>query len=158
MKPIVFLRIASILTLIHSALHTIGGVFGKPVNAAAYMVVATMRSTRFPAFGQMRSYADFLSGMGLAVTIFLTMEAIVFWQLASLSKSDAVRIRPLLATFLVGYLAMAVNSYLFFFSAPVITEILIALCLGLAIATANSATTEEVNPQHQIRTIQTGSR
>ena len=158
MKPIVFLRVASILTFIHAALHTIGGVFGKPVNAAAAMVIATMRSTRFPAFGQMRSYADFLSGMGLAVTIFLTMEAIVFWQLGSLSKSDAVRIRPVLATFLVGYLAIAVNSWLFFFSGPVIAEILIALCLGMAIATANSATTEQVNPEHPIRTIPAGSR
>ena len=30
MKPVLYLRIASILTLIHSILHTIGGVFGKP--------------------------------------------------------------------------------------------------------------------------------
>jgi hypothetical protein len=28
-KPVVFLRIASVLTLIHAVLHTIGGVFGS---------------------------------------------------------------------------------------------------------------------------------
>ena len=33
MKPVLYLRIASILTLIHSILHTIGGVFGKPPSA-----------------------------------------------------------------------------------------------------------------------------
>jgi hypothetical protein len=158
MKPVVFLRIASILTFIHSALHTVGGVFGKPVNPTAAMVAATMRGYHFPALGAIRSYADFYRGMGLAVSIFLTIEAIVFWQLGSLSKSDAVRIRPVLATFLVGYLAIAVNSWLFFFSGPVIAEILIALCLGMAIATANSATTEQVNPEHPIRTIPAGSR
>jgi hypothetical protein len=32
----------------------------------------------------------------------------------------------------VAYLAMAVNSYEYFFAPPVVTEILIAVCLGLA--------------------------
>ena len=154
MKTVVFLRIASILTLIHSALHTIGGVFGKPVNGTAAMVAATMREYQFPVLGATRSYADFYRGLGLGITIFLTIEAIVFWQLASLAKSDSRRIRPVLATFLVGYLAMALNSYLFFFSAPVITEILIAACLGMAIATAKSETSAPVaNTGHQIRTV-----
>jgi len=45
-------------------------------------------------------------------------------------------VRPVLATFLVGYLCAAVVSYRYFFAAPVITEILIALCLGLALASA----------------------
>ena len=35
MKPVAFLRIASVLTLIHSILHTIGGVFGKPDPGAS---------------------------------------------------------------------------------------------------------------------------
>lgn len=152
MKPVVFLRIASVLTLIHSALHTIGGVFGKPANGTAAMVAATMRQYHFPALGAMRSYADFYRGLGLAVTIFLTIEAIVFWQLSALAKSNARQIRPVLATFLVGYLAMALNSYLFFFSAPVITEILIAACLGMAIATAKSEIPAVPDTGHQVRT------
>ena len=67
------------------------------------------------------------------------MEAIAFWQLGSLAKIDALRLRPVLATFLVGYLGVAMVSYLYFFAGPVITEILIALCLGLAIASARQA-------------------
>ncbi|HEY2471754.1 MAG TPA: hypothetical protein VGI45_28470 [Terracidiphilus sp.] len=138
MKPVICLRIASILTLIHAILHTIGGVFGKPAPGVATMVAANMR-TRFEAFGVMRSYSDFYMGMGLAVSIFLTMDAIIFWFLASLAKSDAARLRPILALFLLGYLAMAVNSLLFFFAGPVITEILIAACLAAAIFTAKPA-------------------
>jgi hypothetical protein len=45
-------------------------------------------------------------------------------------------LRPVLAAFVVGYLALAVNSYLYFFFAPVIVEALIAVCLGLAIISA----------------------
>jgi hypothetical protein len=95
-----------------------------------------MKANEFAAMGAMRSYWDFHMGLGLAVSVFLTAEAVVFWQLGSLAKTDALRLRPVLATFLVGYLGVAAVSYRYFFAGPVITEILIALCLGLAIAFA----------------------
>ena len=75
-------------------------------------------------------------GMGLAVTIFLTFEAVVFWQLGSLAKTHALRLRPIMATFAIAYFAMAVNSYSYFFIAPVIVESVIAACLVLGIVTA----------------------
>lgn len=146
MKPVVFLRIASVLTLTHAALRTIGGVFGKPAPGVAAMVAATMRM-RFPALGAMRSYSDFYLGMGLAVSIFLTVEAIAFWLLASMAKSDAMRLRPLLAIFLLGYVALAVNSYMFFFAAPVVVELLIAGCIGGAIFTADAEKRSNVHEE-----------
>ena len=136
MKAAIYLRIASVLTLIHAILHTIGGVFGKPAPGVAAMVVETMRANRFPVLGVTRSYADFYLGMGLGITIALTVDALVFWLIAYLVKSDGARLRPIIAVFLAGYLALAVNSWFFFFSPPVIVETLIALCLGMAIATA----------------------
>jgi hypothetical protein len=86
----------------------------------------------------MRSFWDFYRGMGLTATISLTAEAILFWQLSSLAKTDAPRLRPILATFLIAYSVLAVNSYAYFFLGPVIAEILIAVCLGMAIVTAKS--------------------
>lgn len=142
MKPVIYLRIASILTLIHSIMHTIGGVFGKPPSGQAAMVAASMRY-RFEVFGVMRSYADFYRGMGLGITIALAMDAAILWLLASLAKSDAARLRPIMAVFLMGYLALALNSYTFFFSGPVIAELLIVFCLGAAIITAKDADERE---------------
>jgi hypothetical protein len=136
MKPVLFLRIASVLTFIHAVLHTIGGVFGKVEPGPAAVAVEAMKTNQFLLMGHIRSFWDFYRGMGLLVTIFLTAEAILFWQLAWLAKTDAQRLRPIMATFLVAYTALAVNSYTYFFLAPVITEILIAACLGLAIVTA----------------------
>ncbi len=98
-----------------------------------------MKANEFAVMGVMRSYWDFQMGLGLAVSVFLTMEAVVFWQLGALAKIDALRLRPVLAAFLVGYLCVAAVSYRYFFAAPVITEILIALCLGLAIASSKQA-------------------
>lgn len=136
MKPTLFLRIASVLTLIHAIMHTLGGVFGKPMPGIAAMVVATMQANRFPVLGVTRSYSDFYFGMGLGITISLTVEAVLLWQLGTVAKSDAARLRPIIAVLMVGFLAFAVNSYLYFFYGPVIAEILIAVCLGFAIMTA----------------------
>lgn len=138
MKPAIYLRIASVLTLIHAILHTVGGVFGKPPTEVAAMVAATMRM-RFPVFGVTRSYSDFLLGMGLAVSIFLTVEAVAFWILGSMAKTDAGRLRPLLAIFILGYVALAINSYTLFFVAPVIVELVIAACLAMAFFRAGSS-------------------
>ena len=139
MKAVLYLRIASVLTFIHAVLHTIGGVFGKPDPGVQQATVAVMKANEFPVMGAMRSYWDFHMGMGLAVSVFLTVEAIVFWQLSSLAKTEGLRLRPILVTFLFGYLALTAVSYRYFFAGPVITEILIAGCLGAAIAFARQA-------------------
>jgi hypothetical protein len=144
MRPVIFLRIASVLTFIHAVLHTLGGVFGA-LPPAVQPVVTTMKANQFVAMGAMRTMWDFYRGLGLVVSVFLTVEAIVFWQLSLLAKSDALRLRPVLMTFLIGYLGAAVVSYRYFFAAPVVTEILIALCLGLAITSAKQVASSSVD-------------
>ena len=135
-KPVLFLRIASVLTLIHAVLHTIGGVFGKVDPGPAAVAVEAMKANQFLLMGNMRSFWDFYRGLGLGATISLTAEGILFWQLSSLAKSDAKRLRPILTTFAVAYSVLAVNSFMYFFLAPVIVEIVMALFLVLAIVTA----------------------
>lgn len=142
MKPTLALRIASVLTFIHAALHTVGGVFGKPEPGPAQTAASAMQANHFLVMGLSRSFSDFYLGLGLAVSIFLTVEAIVFWLLGNLAKSNPQRLRPILAVFLVAYLALAVNSWFYFFQAPVITEVVIALFLAIAIYTAKPALAE----------------
>jgi hypothetical protein len=136
MKSTLFLRIAAVLTFIHAVLHTIGGVFGKVGPGAASVAVAAMKSNEFLLMGHVRSFWDFYHGLGLGATISLTSEAVLFWQLGSLAKADAQRLRPVMATFALAYAVLAVNSYTYFFLGPVIAEIMIVACLGLAIFTA----------------------
>ena len=137
-KPVVFLRIAAGLTFIHAVLHTVGGVFGRVEAGAATIAVQAMKANQFLLLGHMRSFWDFYRGLGLGATISLTSESIVFWQLASLAKTEAGRVRSILITFAVAYAVLAVNSYTYFFAGPVVVEILIATSLVLAIATAKS--------------------
>jgi hypothetical protein len=129
-----------VLTFVHAVLHTIGGVFGTPAPGAQQAAVLAMKTNQFPVMGVTRSFWDFHVGFGLAISIMLLVESIVFWQLGSLAKTGGFRLRPILATFLVGYIGLAVNSCRYFFAGPVIAEILIALCLGLAILTSRPGT------------------
>ena len=135
-KPVVSLRIAAVLTLVHAVLHTVGGVFGSADPAPATVAVEAMKANTFPLMGNTRSYWDFYRGLGLAVTLFLTAESVLMWQLASLAKSNARQLRPMMVTLLLAYAVLTVNSYEYFFLGPVIAEILIVACFAIAIVTA----------------------
>ena len=135
-KPVLFLRIASALTLIHAVLHTVGGVFGKIDPGPASVAVEAMKVNHFLFMGSIRSFWEFQRGMGLMVTIFLTAEAVLFWQLSSLARRDATRLRPILATFAIAYAAIDVISLNYFFLVPVLVEAVIAVLLGLAFVAA----------------------
>lgn len=139
MKARIFLRIAAVLTLVHAALHTIGGVFGKPMPGIGAATFAIMRANSFPVLGVTRSYWEFYRGMGLGITIALTAEGVFFWLLGGLAIKHSAELRPILWVFALAYLVFAVNSYCYFFAGPVIAEILIAGCLLGAIATATPA-------------------
>ena len=133
MKPVIYLRAASLLTLLHAILHTIGGVFGKPDPGPQQTAVTAMKANQFLLMGATRSYWSFYMGMGLAVTVFLTVAAVVFWQLSSLAKTESGRLRPIYWAFLLAFVAMAVLSYAYFFLAPVVVELAIAACFAMAI-------------------------
>ena len=143
MKSPLFLRAASLLTLIHAVLHTMGAVFGEPDPGPASVAVAAMKANRFQWMGNMRSYWDFHLGLAIGITIFLTLDAIVLWLLASLAKSEAARLRPIIVAYAVAYLLFALNSYVYIFPGAVITEIVIALCLAGAFVTARPARSTE---------------
>lgn len=133
MSPTRWLRAASILTLIHAILHTIGGVYGTPDPGPMQIAVDVMKANTFPVMGHTRSMWAFYHGMGLAVTIFLTIEAIVFWVIGTIIRDNKADLRDLLVLFVIGYMALAANSLRYFFYPPVIVELLIAACLVMAI-------------------------
>lgn len=135
-----YLRIASVLTFVHSVLHTIGGVFGGPAPGPAETVWSAMQAIHFPALGMDRTYFQFYRGLGLGITIALTCDALVFWFLSSLAATTGPKLRPVLWVFAFAYLAIAVNSYFYFFLLPVLFELIIAGCIVAAIVKLKPAT------------------
>jgi phosphoglycerol transferase MdoB-like AlkP superfamily enzyme len=136
-KPTLFLRIASVLTMIHCILHTIGGVLSSPKHGSEELaVVETMKGHTFNVMGSMRTYWDFFFGYGLGVTITLLIQSLLFWQLATISKANAAWTRPILLLFFFNFVAMSAVVWRYLFIAPAITELLIAACLAAAYFTA----------------------
>ena len=133
MKSSIALKIAAVLTLIHAVLHTVGGLFSSPDHGAEEInVLNTMKSFQFDFMGSMRSYWDFYFGFGLNVTLFLLLEAVLLWQLASLSKSDPAKARPFMLTLLAAFVVMMVLSWRYFFIAPLVFEGVIAVLIGVS--------------------------
>jgi hypothetical protein len=130
MKSIILLRIASVLTMIHCVLHTIGGVLGKPMHGIDEIaVVDKMKCHAFNVMGSMRTYWDFFFGYGLGLTVTLFVQAILFWMLGSYVKTNPGLVRAVALLFCVDYALMAVVVGRYFFVAPAVFEALIAACL-----------------------------
>lgn len=142
MKATLFLRIASVLAIIHAILHTIGGVIGKPNNGAPEVaIIDAMKSRSFNVMGSMRTYWDFFYGYGWIVAITLLVQGVLFWQLGTMAKTNASQIRPILLLFCFNFIATTIVAWKYFFIAPAVTELLIAAFLAGAYFTASSART-----------------
>ena len=92
MTTTLLLRIASVISLIFTAGHTMGGLRKwSPMGDNA--VLKAMTDVRFDTMGANRSYLDFFMGFGWSLSVFMLMQTIVLWQLASLAQTDPARLR-----------------------------------------------------------------
>ncbi|HEX3120017.1 MAG TPA: hypothetical protein VHP80_13055 [Candidatus Acidoferrum sp.] len=140
MRTTLYLRIASVLAIIHAILHTIGGVLSKPKNGAPEIaVIEAMKSRSFNVMGSMRTYWDFFYGYGWLLGLALLVEGILFWQLATIAKTNAAPIRPIIMLFCLNFVVTTVIAWKYFFIAPAVTEILIAAFLAAAYFTTAPA-------------------
>ena len=129
MKPSVLLKVASALTFLHALGHTIGCVFGKPKHGAEEIAVLDMmKSHTFDVMGSMKSYWDFFFGYGLDASVTMLVTAIVFWQLGTIVKIGSMAVRPIILVLGLQFLVTAAVAWRYFFIAPAVMEIVIAIC------------------------------
>ena len=136
MKTSTLLRVAGVLMFLYFVGHTSGAPWTPGEGASDMAVVEAMREDHFALVGVSRSYWDFYFGFGLIVSVMQLMQAVVLWQLSTLAKTDAARLRPIIAVFCVSLAANAVLSWMYFFAIPVVMALLIAICLALAFVSA----------------------
>jgi hypothetical protein len=136
MKAFHFLRIAAVLTLLYCAGHTSGMPWTPYTDPDATSVLEAMKGRSFEAQGFRGTYWDLYFGFGLVISVYLLLQAVVLWQVASLAKTDHIRIRPLIVSFLIGFIINAALSWQYFFIVPVVLAALIAICLAIAVVLA----------------------
>ena len=136
MKTSTLLRIASVITFLYFAGHTAGMPWTPGEGLAELAVIEAMKANRFAAMGSSRTYWDFYFGFGVIISVMQLVQAVGLWQLGALAKTDAARLRPIIATFFAAFVANAVLGWMYFFILPVIMATVIAVCLGLAFVMA----------------------
>jgi hypothetical protein len=129
------LRIASVISLIFTVGHSMGGLKRwSPMGENP--VLKSMTEVRFDTMGANRSYLDFFMGFGWSLSVVMLMESILLWQLASLAKSEPARLRPMILVIATATVGTGVIAWRFIFPVPVLFSAALLVALGLAYVTA----------------------
>jgi hypothetical protein len=131
MTATAWLRVSSIIALLFAAGHTLGGVKQwSPMGDNP--VLQAMKATRFDIMGTNRSYFDFYMGFGHSLSVAQVMLTILLWQLATLARTNAAGVRPMIAVIALATLAGGVVAWRFIFPVPALFSL--ALVASLAVA------------------------
>jgi hypothetical protein len=131
MTTTLFLRIASVISLVFTAGHSLGGL-RKWSPMGENEVLKAMTAVRFDTMGANRSYLDFFMGFGWSISVAMLLQTVLLWQLASLAYPDAARVRPMIAVFAVATLASGVIAWRFIFPVPALFSGALAVVLAAA--------------------------
>ena len=129
MNATIALRITSIVSLLLTAGHTLGGRSSwSPGGETATLGV--MRAFHMNVLGVSRSYHDFYLGFGYSLSVFMLLQTVLLWMLAGLARTQPQTVRPFLVVFLLATVACAVIAWELLFPIPV--AFLLVIAVGLA--------------------------
>ena len=135
MTTTLFLRIASVISLIFTIGHTAGGL-RKWSPMGDNEVLRAMTAVRFDAMGANRSYLDFYMGFGWSITVAMVMQTVLLWQLASLARTDPASVRPMIAVIALATVASGVIAWRFIFPVPALFSSALVIALAAAYVVA----------------------
>ena len=139
MTTTLWLRIASVISLLFTAGHTMGGLKQwSPMGDNP--VLKSMTDVRFDTMGANRSYLDFFMGFGWTISVLMLMESILLWQLASWARTDAARLRPVIAVIALAAAGNVAIAWQFIFLVPAVLSAALAVTLALAFVAARPFT------------------
>ena len=131
------LRSASVISLIFAAGHTLGGL-QKWSPMGENDVLRAMTMVHFDTMGVNRSYLDFFMGFGWTISVFMLLQTVLLWQLASLARAEPGRVRPMIAVFAMAALAIGIIAWRFIFPIPAMFSSALVVVLTTAYVVAHS--------------------
>jgi hypothetical protein len=131
MTTSVLLRISAVISLVFALGHSLGGLKRwSPMGEND--VLKAMETVRFDTMGANRSYLDFFMGFGWSLTVSMLLQSVLLWQLASLARTDAAQVRPMIAAFAVATLAGGIIAWQFIFPVPALFSAALLIVLVAA--------------------------
>src|SRR5262245_9290375 len=131
MTTTLLLRIASVISLVFTAGHSLGGL-RKWSPMGENDVLRAMTAVHFDTMGANRSYLDFFMGFGWSISVSMLLQTILLWQLAAVAQPDPARVRPMIAVFTLATLAGGVIAWRFIFPVPALFSGALAIVLAAA--------------------------
>jgi len=131
MTTTLLLRIASVISLVFTAGHSLGGL-RKWSPMGENDVLRTMTAVRFNTMGANRSYLDFFMGFGWSLSVAMLLQTVLLWQLAGMAQPDPARVRPMIAVFALATLASGLIAWRFIFPVPALFSAALAIVLAAA--------------------------
>src|ERR1700710_2449067 len=113
MTTTLLLRIASLISLLFAAGHSAGGLSKWSPTDEANPVLTAMTDVHFPIMGVSRSYLDLFVGLGWTGSVFLFLQTVLLWQTASLARTNAPQVRPMIAAFMFAAVANGIIAWLY---------------------------------------------
>ena len=140
MKTALFLRIASAISLLFAAGHTLGGRKSWTFTGETE-VLQPMRNFQIQTMGVTRTYMDFYRGFGFTLSVYLLLQAVVLWQLAALARANPAQVRPIILSVLVASVVNAVLTWRYIFPVPAMFGLAVTACLIAAFVAAGQDAT-----------------
>lgn len=136
MRSALSLRIASIVTFIFFLGHSFGMPWVGSLSPTQMAQIDAVKTVKAETMGFLRSYWDFHIGFGLYIAVNMLVQSILFWLLAGMIRNNRSAVRPIIALFLIGYIAFTLLAFLYLFWAPIVLAAVIAVCLAVALGSA----------------------
>lgn len=131
MTTAILLRIASVVSFLFTIGHSLGGLKTWSPIGDTDMLTA-MKTYRFDTMGVNRSYLDFYLGFGWSLSVAMLLQSVLLWQLATLARTDAARVRPMIAAFAIATLAGGIIAWQFILPVPALFSAVLLIVLVAA--------------------------
>lgn len=95
-------------------------------------VLQSMKMVRFDTMGASRSYFDFFVGFGWSISVALAMQGILLWQLATLARTQAAAVRPMIVVFAVASAVSGVIAWRYILPVPALFSLVLVASLVVA--------------------------
>lgn len=129
------LRLSAIVTFAFAGGHMMGAANSWAAPGGGE-VLRAMREVPFEVAGATRSYWHFYFGFGVYIGVLLTLQAVLLWQMGSISANGIARIRPMLVAMCGAFAVGTVVLWVYIFIVPALFSLVCTAFIAAALAAA----------------------
>ena len=111
------LRVASALSALFTIGHSLGGLqHWSPFENNP--VLEAMTTAEFHSGGVTRTYLDLYVGLGWTISVYMALQTVLLWQLATLARTNLAQARAMILPFALAALVSGIIAWVFILPIP----------------------------------------